>query len=183
MITISTQQILKVFYVIAWIIFIGVCIETCGFLVNTYYTFYINPEGAYKLYNKVDFSALLNYDRGQFLVVAFHIIMVSVMQCVLFYIIVKFLHNKKLNWAFPFDKELGRFIFRLSYFSLFIGILSAWGEKYASWIASKGIAMPEMKELNLDGANVWMFMGIVLLVLGFIFKRGIEIQEENELTI
>jgi len=37
--------------------------------------------------------------------------------------------------------------------------------------------------MRLAGADVWLFMGIVLLIIAFIFKKGIEIQSENDLTI
>lgn len=43
--------------------------------------------------------------------------------------------------------------------------------------------MPDIQSLNLDGSDVWLFMGLILLVIAQIFKKGIEIQTENELTI
>ncbi len=78
---------------------------------------------------------------------------------------------------------MGRFIFNLSYLSLAAGLFSWWGVKYADWLITKGIAMPDMQTLRLAGADVWLFMGVVLFVIAQIFKRGIEIQTENELTI
>jgi hypothetical protein len=35
----------------------------------------------------------------------------------------------------------------------------------------------------MGGSDVWIFMGITLLVIAHIFKKGIEIQEEHELTV
>ena len=43
--------------------------------------------------------------------------------------------------------------------------------------------MPDIADLNLDGADIWLFMGVVLLVIAQIFKKGVEMQTENELTI
>ena len=43
--------------------------------------------------------------------------------------------------------------------------------------------MPDIQYLKFGGADVWLFMGIILLVIAQIFKRGVEIQSENELTI
>jgi hypothetical protein len=43
--------------------------------------------------------------------------------------------------------------------------------------------MPDIQYLQLGGADVWLFMGITLLVIAQIFRRGIEIQTENELTV
>ena len=36
---------------------------------------------------------------------------------------------------------------------------------------------------SLEGADIWLFMGVTLLVIAQIFKRGIEIQDEHELTV
>lgn len=41
--------------------------------------------------------------------------------------------------------------------------------------------MPDLHYLRLGGADVWLFMGITLLVIAQIFKKGIEIQ--NDLTV
>jgi len=43
--------------------------------------------------------------------------------------------------------------------------------------------MPDVQYLRLGGADVWLFMGVTLFVIAQIFKRGIEIQTENELTV
>lgn len=43
--------------------------------------------------------------------------------------------------------------------------------------------MPDVQYLGLGGADVWLFMGVSLFVIAQIFKRGIEIQSENELTV
>jgi len=43
--------------------------------------------------------------------------------------------------------------------------------------------MPDTQHLHLGGADVWLFMGVILFVIAQIFKRGIEIQRENELTV
>lgn len=43
--------------------------------------------------------------------------------------------------------------------------------------------MPTLEQMNVGGADVWFFMTVILFVIGHIFKRGIEIQSENELTV
>jgi len=43
--------------------------------------------------------------------------------------------------------------------------------------------MPDTQHLRLGGADVWLFMGGILFFIAQIFKRGIEIQTENELTV
>jgi hypothetical protein len=176
---ITTEQMLKILYVLSWIIFVGVCIEAGSFLFNAFYTLIINPVDA----KYFDLSELYNYDAGHFFVEILFMNIVAVMRACLFYLIVKILHDKKLNMAQPFNKEVGSFIFNVSYLSLGIGLFSYWGAKYTVWLVNQGVKMTDIQNLRLGGADVWLFMGVTLLVIAQIFKRGIEIQEENELTI
>lgn len=180
---INSKQILKVLNVLSWIIFIGVCIEAGGYIFNTFFVFFINPVGANSFWNKIDFSSLYQYDSGYFLVVTLLMIIVAVMKALMFYLIVKILHENKLNMSQPFNKEVVRFIFNLSYLVTAIGLFSNWGAEYSKWMVSKGIQMPDIQRLGFGGADVWLFIAVILFVIANIFKRGIEIQIENELTI
>ena len=85
--------------------------------------------------------------------------------------------------AAEFNREVGKFISHLSYLSFGIGLFSWWGVKQTIWLAKQGISMPDIQQLHLGGADVWIFMGVILFVISQIFKRGIEIQEENDLTV
>jgi hypothetical protein len=176
---ISTNQMLKILTVISWIIFIGICIEAGSFIFNVFFTLFINPDNA----GYLDLSDLHKYDAGHYSAEMLIIIIVAVMRAILFYLIVKILHEKKVNISQPFNKEMGSFMFKVSYLALGIGLFSYWGANYTAWLVSKGVTMPAMEKLHLGGADVWIFMGVTLLVVAQIFKRGIEIQSENDLTI
>ncbi|MEI7829836.1 MAG: DUF2975 domain-containing protein [Prolixibacteraceae bacterium] len=182
-INISTKQILKILYVVSWIIFIGVCIEAGGIIFNAFFSLVLNPENAQFSWKEVDLSSLLKYDQGYFFVETLLMSIVAVMRAILFYLIVKIIHDKKINMSQPFTREMGNFIFKVSYLSLGIGMFSYWGVNYTAWLVKSGVNMPEIQELRLGGADVWLFMCVTLYVIGHIFKRGIEIQEENDLTV
>ncbi len=182
-IKISTQQILKVLHIISWIIFIGICIEAGGYVFNAIYTMAINPVGAGHFWNKLDLSALYKLDPGYFLVLTSLMSITAILKAIMFYLIVLILHDKKLNMSRPFNQELGRFMFRVSYLTLGIGLFTAWGAKYTARFLEQGIKTPSPEHLGLTGADVWLFMGITLFVIAQIFKRGIEIQTENDLTV
>ena len=47
----------------------------------------------------------------------------------------------------------------------------------------QGMPMADLDALNLAGADVWLFMAVILFVIAQIVKRGIELQAENDLTI
>ena len=85
--------------------------------------------------------------------------------------------------AQPFNKEVGLFIIKLSCLAFAIGLFHWWGVKYTEWFVKQGVKMPDIQHLRLGGADVWLFMGVMLFVIAQIFKRGIEIQTENELTV
>jgi hypothetical protein len=174
---------LKVLYVVSWIIFIGLCIEAGVIIFNAIFTLVIKPESANIYWQEIDLSGLHAFDAGYFLTETVLMSIVAVMQAILFYLIVKILHDKKLNLAQPFNKEIERFIGNMAYLSIGIGIFCYWGANYTKWLISKGIAMPDLQTLRLGGADVWLFMGITLLVIAQVFKRGVEIQKENDLTI
>jgi hypothetical protein len=180
---ISTQQKLKVLYILSWIIFVGVCVEAGGFIVNAFFTLKLGPAGARHLWQEVDLTSLYQFDRGYFFVETLLMSIVAVMRGIMFYLIVKILHDKKLNMSQPFNKAIERFIFRISYLALFIGLFSWWGVKYREWFVLQGVQMPDAQYLRLGGADVWLFMGVILYIVAQIFKRGTEMQTENELTV
>jgi|SRR5450432_1329948 len=179
---ISTKQILKMLYVISWIIFIGTSIEAGSYIFNAFFAA-INPMVVKHLWHQVDLSKLFTYDAGHFFVETLLMSIVAVMKACIFYLIVKILGSKKLDLSQPFSKEVGRFIFKVSYLSLATGLFSYWGVKYTGWLIKQDVEMPDIQNLSLGGADVWLFMGVTLFVIAEIFKRGIEIQSENELTV
>ena len=180
---ISTRQILKALHVLSWIIFIGVCIEAGGSIFSAFYTLVINPVNAATFWEGNDLSALYKYDPGYFFVVTLLISIAGVLKACIFYLIIKILLNKNLNIAQPFNRDVRLFIIKESWLAFGIAIFTGWGAKYTEWLVRKGITMPDTQHLRLGGADVWLFMSVTLFVIAQIFKRGIEIQTENELTV
>ena len=180
---ISTVRVLKALYVLSWIIFVGVCIEAGGFIFNAFFTLFINPIDAKHFWPGIDLSSLYQYDHGYFFAETLLISIVAIMRSCIFYLIIKILHDKKLDMSQPFSKEVRRFILRISYLAFLIGLFSWCGAQSAERFAKQGVKMPDIQYLRLGGADVWLFMGVILYVLAQIFKRGVEIQTENELTV
>ena len=83
----------------------------------------------------------------------------------------------------PFSTEVRAFIIKVAWLTFGIGFFTAWGAKYTDWLVKQGVNMPDTQHLRLGGADVWFFMGVTLFIIAQIFKRGIEIQSENELTV
>ncbi|HNP33867.1 MAG TPA: DUF2975 domain-containing protein [Flavobacterium sp.] len=180
---ISSKQILKALNILSWIIFVGILVRTGAYIFNMIFLLTSNPFGGDYFWDGADLSKLLAFDRGYFMVITLLMIIVSVFKSLLFYWIIKILHDNKVDMQQPFNKEVCRFIFKLSYASLAIGLFSGWVAGYSEWLGKKGVLMPSMESMHVDGAGAWWFIAVILFVIAHIFKRGIEIQTENELTI
>lgn len=180
---INIRQSLNILHVLSWIIFIGLCIEAGSCLFSASYTLLRNPANAATFIGKHDLSGLYAYGRGHFVAETLLICIVLMIKAYLFYLIVTFLYEKKLNISQPFNRELGRFMIQASYLALATGLLTWCGAKYTEWLIKQGVKMSDIQLSHLGGADVWLFMSVTLFVIAQVFKKGIEIQSENELTI
>ncbi|MCD2423658.1 DUF2975 domain-containing protein [Niabella pedocola] len=174
--------LLWVLIIVSWIIFVGLCIEAGGFITNSAFVLF-NPDKVRYLWQQADLSDLFKSDHGYFFVMTLVIGIVMVLKAWLFYGIIKILHNKKLTLSQPFDETIRRFILTSAFIALLIGLFSSSGAQYSEWLVKKGIRMPDLQALRLDGADVWLFMSVILFVIAQIFKKGIQIQAENDLTV
>lgn len=182
-IRITTKHILLLLYILAWIIFIGLCMEAGGILFNVFYTLFVKPVGAQFFWNKMDLSGLYLADKGYFITITTLMSIVAILKAILFYVIIRTIHHRKLDFVQPFTRALPRFISTLSWLAIGIGIFSIWGTNQSKWLLTKSISLPDIQKMGFGGADVWFFMGVTLIVIAQICKRGVEIQTENELTI
>lgn len=180
-----TDFLFKVLNVLAWIIFIGLCIESGGLIVNAFVSIFINPVASSRFWGGVNLYELYQFNESHFITIVVLMIIVSVLKSILFYLIVTIFHKKKLNLSTPFNETMGKYIFNLSYLSFGIGLFMYWGNNFYHWlkIVSNEKVSPSVQQLKFEGADVWLFMGVILLIFAMIFKRGIEIQSENDLTV
>ncbi|RYY49764.1 MAG: DUF2975 domain-containing protein [Chitinophagaceae bacterium] len=180
---ITTKHVLTVLHVLAWIIFIGLALQAGIIIVNAILLFVVSPANHDKLWSEIDLRSLFNYNKSYFISHVTAIIIVALAKALIFYFIIKISNDKRLSLAKPFG-EPGRKIMQLvAYFSLIIGLFAGGAAKHNEWLIEKGVQMPSAALQHIDGADVWIFMGIVVFVLAKIFKRGAEIQSEHELTI
>lgn len=182
-INISNKFIHQFLTVLSWIIFLGLCIETCSYITSALSRLFLEPSKAQLMWHPIDLASLYTLNQSSFVVISSLIIIVGILKTLLFYLIVRILYRKKLSISKPFNIETGRFIFSIGYTTLAIGLFSSWGSEHTIWLINQGIKMPLLEQLNLSGADVWLFMSITLFVIAHIFKKGIELQTENELTV
>ena len=181
-IRIGTKQILTLLKILSWIIFLGLCVEAGGIIFNSAYALY-KPVVATYFWNGANLSDLYAHDKGHFITQTVLMSIAAVMKALIFYLIVKLFYDKKFSIAKPFNPDVTGIVFKISYCCLGAGIFSLWGARYASWIKDQGVQMPDIEYLRIGGGDVWLFMAVVLMVIGQVFKKGTELQTESDLTV
>lgn len=180
---IKTKHTLLILTILAWIMFVGVSIEAGGYLFNLFYFLFVKPQGPGFFWNHLDFLPLYNYDKGHFVVLTAQMSIAAVLRSIFFYIIILMLGNKNLSFANPFSPVVRKHILCMGWIAIGIGLFAHYGKNYAKWLAKKSIVLPSIEDMQLGGADVWIFMGVTLFVIAQVFKRGIELQAENDLTV
>jgi hypothetical protein len=178
--TIKTKRMLALLNILTWIIFIGLCIQAGVFLFNAFFSLAINPVGAKYFQKGIDLSDLHAFGVWPFVAETLLMVLVAAMKAYMFYLILSIF--KMLNMVRPFSREVGRLIFKISYVALFVGILSFSGFQYSEWLVRQAVKLPDVYTY-FGGGDVFLFMAATLFVIAQVFKRGIEIQSENELTV
>lgn len=182
-IKITNRQLLRVLYILSWIIFIGIGIDAGGIISNTVYWLIDKPESAHYVWVKADLLDLYNSDPGYFVVICTIMSIVAVLKFVMFYLVVRMLHDGAQQFSRPFNKEVERFLTNIAAIAFAIGIFCSMAGKMSIWLVGNQIEMPTLESMELGGADVWMFMGVTLFIIVQLFKRGVEMQAENDLTI
>jgi len=176
----KTKQTLLILHIVSWILFIGLCIQTGAILYSFFVSLAINPEAAKNLHLGLNLSNLYANDTGRYISLVSFFIVLSAMKAYIFYLMIKIF--LKLNLVHPFSKEVGSLIDKISYTALSIGVLGLISNGYSDWLMRRGIEMPDLHRY-LGGAGEFLLLAAIVFCIAQIFKRGIEIQTENELTV
>ncbi len=181
----GTNFAFKSLNVLAWIIFIGLCIDTGGFVVNAIVSIFFKPMASAHFWGTLNLYELYQFNESHFVTLVSLLIIVSGLKSTMFYVIVQIFHKKSLNLNNPFNEQLGRALFNIAYLALGIGLFSWWGNNFSKWLQMIGqqVLTQTFEDIKFGGADVWLFMAIILIIFGMIFKKGIELQSENDLTV
>ncbi|HPR84459.1 MAG TPA: DUF2975 domain-containing protein, partial [Prolixibacteraceae bacterium] len=71
---------------------------------------------------------------------------------------------------------------QISYYTLSIGMLSYIARQLAEDLMCRGFVTNNLNQFWAD-SQAFILMGAVIYVIATIFKKGVDIQNENELTI
>jgi hypothetical protein len=174
-----TDILLKVLNVIAWIVFIGLCIESGALIFNFSYSMY-KPIVAENIYKGLDLSDLQAKNFAAFIGLMSFIVLISTLKAYLFYMVVKIF--MKLNFVKPFSVEIAKLVENISLEVLSIAIVGAIAKQYTKRLKQLGYDISNAQEYWNDTA-AFLIMAATIYVIAQVFKKGIELQNENDLTI
>jgi hypothetical protein len=166
-------------YIVAWLIFVGLCIEAGGLVVNFFFSLY-KPEFVQNLYQKLDLSEMYTNNRAAFFSVYSFILVISILKACLFYAVITLMH--RMNMSKPFSSFVARKISQISYYTLSIGLLSYIARQSAKNLMHRGVAIDNLNQFWAD-SQAFILMGAVIYIIATIFKKGVDMQNENDFTI
>lgn len=163
----------------AWVIFVGLCIEAGGLMVNFFFSLY-KPEFVQNLYQKLDLSEMYERSKWAFFGMYSFILVISILKSVLFYVVITLM--SKINLSKPFNSFVSGQITQISYYTLSIGLLSYIAQQSAKNLQHRGYVIDSLNQFWAD-SQAFILMAAVIYVIATIFSKGIEIQNENDLTV
>jgi len=165
--------------IVSWVIFVGLCIEAGAMIVNFVFSLF-KPEFVKNLYQKLDLSQMYNTSKLVYFGMYGFILTISILKAYLFYVLVMLLH--KIDMLKPFSSYVADQIKKISYITLEIGILSLIARETSQRMEHYGLESNKLYQFWEDG-SAFLLMAAVVYVIATIFSRGVEIQNENDLTV
>ncbi len=175
----TNNFVFKGLKIVAWIIFVGLCIEAGGLIVNLIFSLY-NPEFVQNLYQKLDLSEMYDRSKWAFFSMYSFILFISILKAYLFYIVIKLV--TKINLSKPFNSFVSRQISQISYYTLSIGLISHMARQSAKNLQHHGYNIDTLNQFWTD-SQAFILMAAVIYVIATIFSKGVEYQEELEETV
>ena len=170
-----TWQILRVMHILAWVAFIGFSIET-GTIIFSFVASFFNPVVTKNLYKGLDLYPLKEINFWYYLQTVSFLIALPMMKANASYIVINTL--SRFNLKNPFAMEVAKKLEKVSYILLGTWIVTMVANAHAGWIAGKTGELYGTYE-----SGEFIFIVGLVYIFAQVFKRGVEIQSENELTI
>ena len=171
----KTERILRAMNVVSWIAFIGLMVQAGGILAS-YGVSTANPEAAKHLFDRLDLYNLEQYDFEHYTLIIFFKAAIYALEAYVAYLLIKVLSAIRLSNPFTMDVALR--LEKISYFLFGTWIIAMFYDLHMAWLAERVAGL----EKNYISGE-FIFMAGVVFVISQIFKKGVEIQSENELTV
>jgi len=171
--------VFKGLHIVSWVIFVGLSIEAGGLIVNFFFSLY-KPELVQNLYQKLDLSEMYERSKWAFFSMYSFVLVISILKAVLFYVVITLM--SKMDLSKPFNSFVSRQISQISYYTLSIGLLSYLAQQTAKNLQHRGYVIDTLSKFWAD-SQAFILMAAVVYIIATIFSKGVEIQNENDLTV
>ncbi|MDB5118864.1 MAG: hypothetical protein JWN56_82 [Sphingobacteriales bacterium] len=165
--------------IVACLIFAGLCVEAGALVVNFFFSLY-KPEFVQNLYQKLDLSQMYEHSKWAFFSMYSFILSIAILKAVMFYVLMML--SMEIDMKKPFNSHVSRQISKISYYTLSIGLLSYIARESARNLQHHGYVIDTLNQFWAD-SQAFILMAAVIYVIATIFKKGVEIQNENDLTV
>lgn len=170
-----TATILQVMQVVTWIVYIGLAIRAGAILVSFGVSLF-NFQAAEDLYLGLSLKHLLDFDQRHYIAYVSLLIAVPVLKASLMYLLIQVLSKVKLES--PFTLDVTRILEKMSLTIFGVWIVSLIGHSYSNWLTKR---TPESFSFEILGE--YLLIAGLVFILSQVFRRGVEIQAENDLTV
>ncbi|MEO8769441.1 MAG: DUF2975 domain-containing protein [Ferruginibacter sp.] len=172
-----TEKILVILKYVALLGGIGYCIE-CGGQLVSFVASFKNLEWAKQTYNvNQSWFYIREYSMSYYACTMSLLILLSGLKAFTWFKVVNLLTNLRITN--PFSMEIAEKIERIGYTLLGVWVIGIIGKIYLEWLI-------KTTHIPITGPGIgdeYLFIAGIVYIISQIFKRGIEIQEENQLTV
>lgn len=170
----KTVKILKVMHILSWIVFVGLCIKT-GIILTSYFISIANPEYAQNLFEGLDLSQYYKHSFWQYSSIVGYKVLLFSIEAYIAFLVTRLLST--LNLEKPFHKSVHQLMTKISVSIFYLWILAIAHNAHVQFLAKRYNFSMELFSSD------FIFLAGIIFIFAQIIKRGIEIQQENDLTI
>lgn len=170
-----TESILIIMNVISWVTFIGLMVKA-GALLFTYVVCIINPDASGLLYQEVIRYDVHMFSTFQYTSLVSFAAIYLILQAYVAYLVIKVL--SRIQIANPFTTEISNLLEKISYYIFGTWIVATFHNGYVK-VLSKSIQGLRIEDISTE----FIFLAGIVFVIAQVFKRGVELQSENDLTV
>ena len=170
----KSKKVLNFLYYLSWIVFIGLCVKT-GTLIVSYFISINRPEISGYLFGEINLSEYYNYSFYQYSLILLYKIIVYALEAYIALQIILLI--EKLNLKKPFTEGVSSIMKKISSVMLFLWIAVVIHNIHMTYIA-------KANDFIIDTFSTdFIFLAGIIFIFAQIINKGIELQQENDLTI
>jgi hypothetical protein len=170
----KTEKLLKLMNTVAWIVFIGLLI-VAGAVITAYLVSIQHPQAATNLYKGMDLYAYRQFSLIHYTVITGYTAIMYIAEAYAAFLMTRLLSG--INISRPFNAGVAQLLQKISYVIFFVWL--------AAMVHNIHVAILEQTNglVATYISGEFIFLAGIAYVFAQLFKRGVEFQTENDLTI